>query len=186
MPAAVFVFLDTPRKGHSPRNWLSTTLFTKEELINIISSSLTILLTPLSVRTLHCLPSGISRFPVFLHGTAVKPMTAAFFPAVHAVFVAAGLYLGHILALFLSIDPDLILDSRQSSQHEKRPRCHNEDSTGHISLRHNSEPEKFSGSDQFAHRADTGQRKGKAKPHADSVKQGRNHRIFGSIGFRPS
>ena len=28
IPAAVFVFFETPRKGHIPRNWLNTTLFT--------------------------------------------------------------------------------------------------------------------------------------------------------------
>jgi len=28
IPAAVFVFFDTPRKGQIPRNWLSTTLLT--------------------------------------------------------------------------------------------------------------------------------------------------------------
>ena len=28
IPAAVFIFLETPRKGHKPRNWLKTTLLT--------------------------------------------------------------------------------------------------------------------------------------------------------------
>ena len=33
IPTAVFTFFDTPRKGHKPKNWLSTTLLTNEELI---------------------------------------------------------------------------------------------------------------------------------------------------------
>ena len=28
IPAAVFIFFDTPRKGHRPKNWLNTTLLT--------------------------------------------------------------------------------------------------------------------------------------------------------------
>ena len=35
MPAAVSTFLETPRNGQSPKNWLSTTLLTSAEPIAI-------------------------------------------------------------------------------------------------------------------------------------------------------
>lgn len=35
IPAAVFIFFDTPRKGHRPKNWLNTTLLTNAVLIAI-------------------------------------------------------------------------------------------------------------------------------------------------------
>ena len=41
MPSAVSTFLETPRNGQSPRNWLSTTLLTSEELIININKSFT-------------------------------------------------------------------------------------------------------------------------------------------------
>ena len=39
MPAAVLTFLDTPKKGHKPKNWLKTTLLIREELTRITSKS---------------------------------------------------------------------------------------------------------------------------------------------------
>ena len=35
IPMAVSTFLLTPRKGHMPRNWLSTILFTNIAVMNI-------------------------------------------------------------------------------------------------------------------------------------------------------
>ena len=75
MPVAVSVFLDTPRKGHSPRNWLNTTLLTREDAIKITNNSLSIVL-PL-----------LSRFHVNQTFCAARVRT------VHAVAVTAGLYL---------------------------------------------------------------------------------------------
>ena len=49
MPPAVLVFLDTPRNGHSPRNWLKTTLLTREELIKMINKSLSMFFLLLSL-----------------------------------------------------------------------------------------------------------------------------------------
>ena len=58
MPAAVLVLRDTPRKGHSPKNWLRTTLLTKEDPIKMTSSSFTfsipIYLSSLSVFVAFC------------------------------------------------------------------------------------------------------------------------------------
>ena len=39
IPTAVSVFLETPKKGQRPRNWLSTTLWTMAELTRIINNS---------------------------------------------------------------------------------------------------------------------------------------------------
>ena len=39
IPAAVSTFLDTPRKGQIPRNWLNTTLLTNIEPKNINNKS---------------------------------------------------------------------------------------------------------------------------------------------------
>ena len=47
MPAAVSIFLETPRKGQIPRNWLSTTLLTSAEPTAIISNSFISYLPPI-------------------------------------------------------------------------------------------------------------------------------------------
>ena len=39
IPEAVSTFFDTPRNGHIPKNWLSTTLFTMADPIAIINNS---------------------------------------------------------------------------------------------------------------------------------------------------
>ena len=50
MPPAVLILRDTPKKGHSPMNWLNTILLTMEELISnrSISFTLSIYLSSLS------------------------------------------------------------------------------------------------------------------------------------------
>ena len=53
IPAAVSIFLDTPKKGQSPRNWLSTTLFTRAAPIPMIRSSF-MLSRLLSLCTWYC------------------------------------------------------------------------------------------------------------------------------------
>ena len=55
IPAAVLVFLDTPRKGHKPKNWLSTTLLTNEDEISMINKSLIIYLFLPSFCCFFCL-----------------------------------------------------------------------------------------------------------------------------------
>ena len=47
MPAAVSVFFDTPIKGHKPKNWLNTTLFTNAAA-TAINIQLTIYLSSFS------------------------------------------------------------------------------------------------------------------------------------------
>ena len=39
MPAAVSTFLDTPKNGQIPKNWLNTTLFTRADPMAIINKS---------------------------------------------------------------------------------------------------------------------------------------------------
>ena len=48
------------------------------------------------------------------------------------------------------------------------------------------EAEHLSRPQQFPDGPDYGQRKGKSKPHADSVKERRDHAVFGGIGFCPA
>lgn len=93
IPLAVLVFFDTPRNGHNPRNWLSTTLLTREELIKIINNSLSICLLPLSLFIMDALPASRIR-------------------TIHTVAAAAGLDPGHIFSFSFTGNLYFILNRR--------------------------------------------------------------------------
>ena len=94
IPAAVFIFFDTPRNGQRPKNWLRTTLLTREELIRRIKRSFTLLIL------LVLLSLFLSIFPAFPGGGIIEPPRTPLIPTACTVLLAAGSEPGSILSRF--------------------------------------------------------------------------------------